>query len=204
MPLPLLKEGDKCFIQNQTGKDPKKWYRTGTVVESCGHDQYLIRVDGSGRITKRNRQFLRVFKPASSSIDQKHGIVISKAVKENEFPIDNTKIVNQSSQLEDQINSPIKSIPEIQPVNEEYPQVDTPCEFPENDIQPQVTHKIPSMLKRLFSNNEPGRLESTPVLREGRITRSGLLNSIKMGGFRVISYNSYVYVLSIKDYVLIK
>ena len=75
-----------------------------------------------------------------------------------------------------------KSIPESQPVNEEYPQVDTPCELPENNIQPQVTPKIPAMLKRLLSHNEPGRLESTPVLREGRITRSGLLNSINRGG----------------------
>ena len=80
-------------------KIKKKWYRTGTVVETCGHDQYLIRVDGSGRITKRNRQFLRAFKPASSSINQKHSIVVksapeSKVVKENETPSDNTELLS--------------------------------------------------------------------------------------------------------------
>ena len=186
VPLPPLKEGDKCFIQNQTGKDPKKWYRTGTVVETCGHDQYMIRVDGSGRITKRNRQFLRAFKPASSSIDQRHSIVISsapesKAVKVNEYPTDTASLINPRSQFENQIITPVKTIPEPQPVDEEYPQIDIPCERPENNRAP-VTPKIPAMLKRLFSHNEPGRLESTPVLREGRTTRSGLSNSINMGG----------------------
>ena len=73
-PLPPLEEGDKCFIQNQSGKNPNKWYRTGTVVEACEHDQYLVRVDGSGRITKRNRRFLRAFKPASASIVRNQNI----------------------------------------------------------------------------------------------------------------------------------
>ena len=34
------------------------------TVEVRQHDQYAIRVDGSGRITLRNRKFLRKFTPA--------------------------------------------------------------------------------------------------------------------------------------------
>ena len=68
-PLPPLSVGDRCFIQNQTGKYSTKWHRTGSIVEACDHDQYLVKVDGSGRVTKRNRRFLRAFKPASVSID---------------------------------------------------------------------------------------------------------------------------------------
>ena len=67
--LPPLKVGDKCFIQNQTGKNPTKWHRTGSVVETGAHDQYTVKVDGSGRLTKRNRRFLRSFKPASMSVN---------------------------------------------------------------------------------------------------------------------------------------
>ena len=62
-PLPPLSEGDRCYIQNQTGRFPKRWDRSGTVMECLGHDSYTIKVDGSGRLTKRNRQFLRKFTP---------------------------------------------------------------------------------------------------------------------------------------------
>ena len=61
--LPPLKVGDTVRIQNQTGLHPKKWDKTGLVVEVRQFDQYVIRVDGSGRVTLRNRKFLRKFMP---------------------------------------------------------------------------------------------------------------------------------------------
>ena len=61
--LPPMTPGDRCYIQNQAGRFPKRWDRSGTVVENLGHDSYTIKVDGSGRLTKRNRQFLRKFTP---------------------------------------------------------------------------------------------------------------------------------------------
>ena len=63
--LPPLREGDTVFIQNQNiahGK-PNKWDREGTVIQTGDNDQYLIRVHGTGRITLRNRRFLRKFSP---------------------------------------------------------------------------------------------------------------------------------------------
>ena len=45
----------------------KRWDRTGTVIEDKGLNKYSIRIDGSGRVTDRNRQFLRGFKPATNS-----------------------------------------------------------------------------------------------------------------------------------------
>ena len=66
-----LQKGDKVFIQNQVGPNPRKWERTGTVVECKDHDQYAVKVDGTGRVTSRNRKFLRhlklIPKPPSSS-----------------------------------------------------------------------------------------------------------------------------------------
>ena len=57
------------IIQNQhgAGKSAKKWDRTGLVVDDLGYDKYRIKVDGSGRVTDRNRQFLRQFSPVTPS-----------------------------------------------------------------------------------------------------------------------------------------
>ena len=61
--LPPLREGDTVFLQNQdpAARKPKKWDREGTVIQTGEHDQYLVKVHGTGRITLRNRRFLRKF-----------------------------------------------------------------------------------------------------------------------------------------------
>ncbi len=64
--LPTLAVGDYVWIQNQTGQHPNKWDRTGTVVEVKQHDQYQVKVDGSGRVTLRNRRILLKFTPITS------------------------------------------------------------------------------------------------------------------------------------------
>ena len=61
--LPQLQIGDTVRIQNQVGPSPNKWDKTGVVTETRPYDQYCIRVDGSGRVTIRNRKFLRKYTP---------------------------------------------------------------------------------------------------------------------------------------------
>ncbi len=61
--LPPLKIGDYVRIQNQVGPHPNKWDKTGVVIEVRQYHQYVIRVDGSGRVTLRNRRFLRKYTP---------------------------------------------------------------------------------------------------------------------------------------------
>ena len=61
--LSPLKCGDTVLIQNQTGRHPTKWDKTGTVVEVMQYHQYSVRTDGSGRLTTRNRRFLRRYTP---------------------------------------------------------------------------------------------------------------------------------------------
>ena len=75
--LPPLIVGDRCYVQNQTGNYPKGWDRSGTVVDSPGHDSYFIKVDGSSRVTRRNRQFLRKFVPVSPTISSPRPIASS-------------------------------------------------------------------------------------------------------------------------------
>ena len=73
--LPPLRIGDQCYIQNQTGPHTKRLERSGTVMEDHGHSSYTLRVDGTGRVTRRNRQHLRRFQPASTEIVSKQPFV---------------------------------------------------------------------------------------------------------------------------------
>ena len=54
-----LEVGDTCIVQNQIGNFPKRWDKTGTIVAREDFDQYRVCMDGSRRITLRNRKFLR-------------------------------------------------------------------------------------------------------------------------------------------------
>ena len=72
--LPVLKRGDRCYIQNQAGHHPKRWDRSGTVVELHGNDSYTLKVDGTGRVTRRNRRFLRHFLPASPELTSRNAL----------------------------------------------------------------------------------------------------------------------------------
>ena len=65
--LPPLVVGDKVRVQNQTGPHPTKWDKTGTITEVRQYDQYVIKMDGSGRMTVRNRKFLRKYIPVVKS-----------------------------------------------------------------------------------------------------------------------------------------
>jgi len=58
-----LNTGDSVQIQNQTGNHPNCWHSTGIISEVLPHRQYQVVVDGSRRITRRNRKFLRNIEP---------------------------------------------------------------------------------------------------------------------------------------------
>ena len=68
--LGKLTIGDIVSVQNQVGPRPKKWDRTGTIVETLPYDQYRVKMDGSGQTTLRNRQFIRFLGHDSSSPTQ--------------------------------------------------------------------------------------------------------------------------------------
>ena len=50
------------FLQNQVATSATKWDLTGTVTEVRQFDQYVIRLDQSGRETLRNRKYLKLWK----------------------------------------------------------------------------------------------------------------------------------------------
>ena len=55
----MIPVGDSVAVQNQTGRFPKKWDKTGTVIENQDFDKVLVKLDGSGRLTVRNRRFVK-------------------------------------------------------------------------------------------------------------------------------------------------
>ena len=54
--LPELTVGDRVLCQNAK---TKKWDRSGEVAEVCPHRQYTVRMDGSARLSSRNRRHLQ-------------------------------------------------------------------------------------------------------------------------------------------------
>ena len=63
-----LNPGDVVQIQNQTGPHANKWDMSGVVIESLGFDSYTVKVDGSGRVSKHNRRFLRPIRSYKDSL----------------------------------------------------------------------------------------------------------------------------------------
>ena len=61
--------GDCVQIQNQSGNYPNKWFNTGIVTGVLPNRQYHVVVDGSRRITLRNRRFLKKISPVSRRAD---------------------------------------------------------------------------------------------------------------------------------------
>ena len=55
--------GDHVMVQNQVGNNPKRWEKRGVIVNVLPNRQYQVRLDGSRRLTLRNRKFLRKFSP---------------------------------------------------------------------------------------------------------------------------------------------
>ena len=58
-----LNIGDHVYLQNLMGNNPLRWERTGVVVEIKPFHQYTIKIDGPGRVTLRDRKYLRKFTP---------------------------------------------------------------------------------------------------------------------------------------------
>ena len=59
----ILSPNDTVAVQNITGKLKNTWSLSGVVVENVGHDSYWVKLDGSGRLTKRRRHHLKKIVP---------------------------------------------------------------------------------------------------------------------------------------------
>ena len=155
---PALQPGQNVYIQNQrgVGKASKRWDRSGVVLEDKGFDKYSVKVDGSGRVTDRNRRFLRAFKP-------EHGPNIPAP-----RPI----------AAEDASHVPVQGREDHDraPLSEEYPSIplNNPSEPAPDIIRAEQGESVPPPVPPPPSR---GQTTPAPVLRQQRVRKpNSLLN----------------------------
>ena len=172
--LPALVIGDHARIQNQVGPSPLKWDKTGVIVEVRQFDQYVVRVDGSGRTTLRNRKFLRKFIPIiprdNLSTKPSPGIIIpanhghlppaaSLAQRPRELGQSSPDSTSAPAALPaDQAAHPAPTGDPLPPVESHLPGTHTP-EMPAGTAPSAGTKAIPRSLRALLPHNAPGHKE---------------------------------------------
>ena len=137
--LTPLKEGDRVRVQNQNGNSPLKWDRTGQVVQVGDHDQYIVRVDGSRRLTKRNRKFLRKFEKYEPSLSSPIREVPSTGHVMRERPADRVSIERPADHTS-QTHREQGDIPPASPEGERNLRVE-PTVHPENPEREPEEHR---------------------------------------------------------------
>ena len=135
-------------------------------MQNLPNDQHIVKVDGSGRLTTRNRRYLRKFKPASPIGEFASPAVPSSVV---ESPIVSGKVISESLECDTGANITISPHEEV-----ENTETTVDVAIPPDTVDtvsdmavPEV--KIPSkntILKRLGSYNTPGEKEA--MLAPGR------------------------------------
>ena len=156
--LPALYPGTRVLIQNQygAGKISKKWDKSGLVLEDLGYNKYRVKVDGSGRVTDRNRQFLKQFTPVTPRMPgPTPNTVDLNPIPQTQIPL-NPIPVNERSQhfVDPAPSSPVSPsfvTPPSSPVQSQS--------NPEASYPPHNPVTLPS--------NEPEK--QPPVRRSGRI-----------------------------------
>ena len=168
--LARLEIGDRCFIQNQTGPHPKKWDRTGVVMEVNPHDQYVIRVDGSGRLTARNRKYLRKFQPVPMEIQPAPPTIhirddIILPTHENYVP----PPIHQQFDAD--------STPQGNVIDNNIP---TDAVMDEPSLQnKEVSRRLPAVVRRLLPHNSEGLTEQAQMpCEEGRKLRNRVVQNL--------------------------
>ena len=149
--LKPLSVGEKVMIQNQhgAGKLSKKWDRSGLVVEDLGFHKYRVRVDGSGRVTDRNRRFLRKYSTVSPILP---GPCPIECLPQNttSTPVTIPSIPNEdipSIPNEDIQQEPVEEIIEPEPENSEFT---TPPSSPVIEIShPRRSSRVSKQPERL-------------------------------------------------------
>ena len=138
-------------------------------MEAGDHDQYMIKVDGSGRLTKRNRKFLRAFKPATMAIENSPVNKIPEQTITPEPMINNDVNLRPEPHtvtIPNSDNTP--TAPDAVAVQMSPPKVTRRTEEPTSTIKGS---KVPAMLKRLLPFNSDGLSEGIVAPEGGRRNR---------------------------------
>ena len=82
-----LSVGDCVSVQQLAGKSRNKWNLSGAVVDIAGPESYWIRLDGSGRLSKRKRQHIKPIFPFLKQLEKSTSIELSNSIPDDKsFP----------------------------------------------------------------------------------------------------------------------
>jgi transposase InsO family protein len=155
-----------------------KWDKSGQVVEVLPHRQYRIKVDGSGRVTLRNRRFLRPIPSSSASptmIPSASGY--SRPTNDTAPPAnsgttpESTCDAGERSQLLPMAMGGSPPRDSCEPTHNPSRQPSADESLPSDSEG--LPAKIPKALRELFDHNAPGLVQQEP--HGSRRTRSGRL-----------------------------
>ena len=145
--LTKLAVGDSVLVQNQVGNYPSRWDITGIVVEVRDNDQYVVRVDGSGRMTLRNRRFLKKITPYS----------MTKHFKTSDIPV---------SQSQSPAPEPTPAVPAPEPETRAEPEFRAPPVQPVQPSPEPVVQPTPVTEPSTVPVSEPVVRRSSRVSKE--------------------------------------
>lgn len=187
--LKPLEIGDHVYLQNLTGNHPLRWEKTGVILEIKPFKQYMVKTDGTGRITLRNRKHLRKFTPFVKKPSNLTPLIIREKIDKKVTTPNVTPLVKQNQEqpiVDIEMTAGIPNIiphqaktpqrenrtememitPTQEPLMEtEVPQMETEVPQRENENPDTSVKKLPLALRRLLPTNKPGRLESLSDLK---------------------------------------
>ena len=160
------------YVQNLVGNHPRRWDRTGLVVEVRQFHQYAIRMDGSGRVTLRNRQHLRRFNPFQltpvklvPTLHSLPGMESSQPTNVQSTPVPATAPPPTKPTSDTTVVPSIEPTTPptlLPPICQEQP-ADTSLPSEPQPVQPVA--RVPLSLRRLLPHNTPGIIETVPPAR---------------------------------------
>ena len=122
-------------------------------MEVLPHDKFVVRIDGSRRLTRRDRRFLRLYNPVSTNIETKVFNGWHKNLSSS------NKSTNVSHQHDD---SSVEVTEDSNGANTDETREIDRDELSEHIPAPPVpmVNKVPLALRRYKDFNAPGKLES--------------------------------------------
>ena len=138
-------------------QDKGKWFKSGIIIETLSNRQYRIRLDGSGRITLRNRRFIKPIEKPENKIlispqhtPKQPDTHESQNNESNLFPK-----TPEFTETNPQDKGP-NGLPIIPPPMPNPPTLQSPTQ-----ITHQTRSRIPRLLKTLADYNSQGNREVT-------------------------------------------
>ena len=191
-PLTPLNIGDHVLVQNQTGVNPNRWDKTGIITEVADHDKYVIRMDGTGRCTLRNRRYIRKFTPFDTGrlpmtnvpFNLSHATISPTSYSpgsdmhphSNDAPNENVQQQQDTNEID-----PIDNTPAL-PTTEETEKLSIPMTVSDNLTPDKPTSTASKPLDSVQSPEPQQETPATEPRRSSRVRKPRMVFSASLRG----------------------